>query len=123
MGTVDGFNVSTAKSCRAAVDLVASGVNPPDWIVIDLILSQGGWGGSLVRYPGLKLLRYFKESYGSRFGLLAFSVVITEPIADMAKEAGAMEVLAKPANSWHGVLATIRDLQKRRPAAATACGS
>jgi CheY-like chemotaxis protein len=108
----EGFKVYTSKSCRAAIDLIESGVDILDWVVVDLILPQGNWGATYVVFPGLALLKYLREKYQSRIGLMAFSVVMTDPIREMALEAGAQEALAKTAHSWQQVLSSIEGLSR-----------
>jgi len=104
-----GMRVVTAQTCGEAEQLLSSGAINPSWAVVDLIVPQGGWGGSVKAIPGLHYIGHLKEKYGDKLGIVAFSIVMPDRMREKVIQAGAVDAIAKSTKSWASVLEDLRN--------------
>ena len=104
----EGVKIMTAQTCREAEELLSSGAIRPDWAVVDLIVPQDGWGGSANRMPGLSFISHLKGKYGDKVGIVAFSIIMPDPVKEKVIEAGACDAIAKSSRSLKSVVDELR---------------
>jgi hypothetical protein len=101
---IEGIKVKTVQSIGEAEALLASGRINPQWIIVDLIVPQNGWGSSWHATPGIEYIKHLKKTCGSDVGLVAYGIALTSRKKTAAKDAGADEVFEKTKSSWLDVL-------------------
>jgi ActR/RegA family two-component response regulator len=106
---VSGIRLLTAKTCGDSEKLLNSRSNPPNWAIVDLIVPQGGWvSNEYYSSPGIEYIKHLKTKYGNRIQVIAFSILVTQDIADQVKEAGAVAAFVKSDTSFAGILEEIK---------------
>jgi len=101
---LEGIHVTAAKSIGEAEFLLKTGKVEPQWIIVDLIVPQDGWDDRWHAVPGVEYLKYLKEEYGGKIGLVAFGIAISSRKRAQAKAAGASKIFEKTQTSWLEVL-------------------
>lgn len=103
-----GIKVVTAQTCEQAEHLLTSGTVNPKWAVVDLIVPQGNWGGTVKKLPGLHFINHLKQTYGDRLGVLAFSIIMPDKIRERVIQAGAEDAIAKSSKSLGALVEELR---------------
>jgi hypothetical protein len=111
--TLEGMRVVSAQSIKEAEDLMNSGKIKPDWIVVDLVVPQSGWGERLFATPGIDYMRFLDRKWGGTVGIAAYGIALTDRRREAAKAAGAKKVFEKVNSSWTDVLQELRKLGVR----------
>jgi CheY-like chemotaxis protein len=101
-------SIQTAGSCKEAAEML-SGDALPDWVIVDLIVPQGGWekGGS--EFPGLDFIKFVSSQYHEQIQIAAFSIVMPPEMASQIHAVGAAKCYAK---SSHSLTSIIEDLRR-----------
>jgi CheY-like chemotaxis protein len=106
--------VTAVKSCHAAADWLAHADAPPDWIVVDLVVPQQGWGGEqFFKTPGLQFLAHLRAQYGSTVRLCAYSGFLTRDKKQLAEAAGAELVLDKASIGFADLVTILQTKEQR----------
>ncbi len=67
-----------------------------DLILLDMILPTGAVEGTFGRYPGLKLLKMFREELSIDIPSVVLTVVTNEDTITELKDFGALDIILKP---------------------------
>jgi len=107
---VSGIKLLTARTCGESEKLLNLRSDPPPWAIVDLIVPQGGWiSNKYYRNPGIEYIKHLKTKYGNRIQVFAFSILVTQEIADQVRRAGALDAFVKTNTSFAGILKKIKD--------------
>ncbi len=88
---------------KGADYLVRLGVEAVDWVLVDLVLPDGGWGDGRLGRPGVGFVDYLKSQlYVQRVAV--WSHVVTPELDATVRLNGADLVFSKRNVSLHGVL-------------------
>lgn len=101
-------SIRTAGSCKEAAEML-SGDELPDWIIVDLIVPQGGWGKVNSKLPGLDFIKFVSSQYREKIQIAAFSMIMPTAIVSQILAAGAARCYAK---SGHPLTEVIEDLRR-----------
>ena len=102
--TVDGVEFHTAQNCKEALQLLTECVYGFDYLIIDIVLPQGGWKDELLLNPGIELVRHVKKTLGHDTPVAIYSIYLDEKRSKMAIRAGADVVASKQRMGLKGVL-------------------
>ncbi len=111
---VGDLKVISALSCAEAAEILAKEDLLPEWVVVDLIVPQSGWGDEIYRLPGLKFLEYVRHAYPEKVRVVVYSHVMNHIIKDQALVAGAWKVFQKSSMSLLEVLHELREETARQ---------
>lgn len=109
-------DVRTVTTCKRAAAALEEGGRNPDWIVVDLIVPQEGWGKGILRHPGVQFLEHVKTEYPD-VRLCAYAGFIDSHKDNAAREAGALVVHDKTEVSFADLLKILYN-QSANPATA-----
>src|SRR6476661_2375081 len=111
---VGDLQVISVLTCAKAAEILAKEDPLPEWIVVDLIVPQDGWGDGIYRLPGLKFLEYVSQVYSGKVRAAVYSHVMDDRIKNQALKAGAWKVFQKTSMSLLGVLHELREEAARQ---------
>jgi CheY-like chemotaxis protein len=100
---VEGVEVTSVQTCAEAERYLKR--SPlPDYVVVDLVLPQGGWRGDrFFEMPGIPLTRQItapSEDNPKPPKVVVFSIALTEDVENRARRAGAETVYDKMSISF-----------------------
>src|SRR5580765_2522168 len=86
-GKVSGIKLLTAKTGGESEKLLKLRSAPPHWAIVDLIVPQGGWvTNEYYSNPGIEYIKHLKTTYGDSIKVIAFSILVTQEIAEQVKK-------------------------------------
>ena len=115
--SIEGFEIRTAPTCKAAFAMLSSGEFDPSYVVVDAVLPQQGWPNeAFLREPGIEFIRYLKNDYEKDVRSALYTIVLGKRRAESAKAAGADFAMCKEEGSLMDV---IQKLSKIEPGTQT----
>lgn len=85
--------VRTAQNClEAAKHLDSEAI---DWVVVDLVVPQAGWGAEYYQFPGIQFIDYVSTQFGGRIRTALYSIALSPERSAAALQAGATIAASK----------------------------
>jgi DNA-binding NarL/FixJ family response regulator len=98
------YRVTPVQTVGQAEELLEKGKIDPSFIVMDLVVPQGGWGEGYLKIPGIDYIRYLKQRHGKRFKVGVYTAFETEEKKRDSLAAGAVGFYEKTRFGLPGVL-------------------
>ena len=113
---VEGVEVTSAQTCADA-ERHLKRAPLPDYVVVDLVLPQGGWRGDrFFEMPGIPLTRQITTPTEDRPKppkVVVFSIALTEEAEERARQAGATKVYDKMTTSFPQLVSELKSWTER----------
>ncbi len=109
--SLGNIRVASVQTCAQAERWLSSSEILPDWILVDPIIPQDGWGEGLIPIPGLAYVSHLHERYGDKVGLAVYGLALTERKREAALRAGASAVFEKTKYSLIDVIQSLKTLR------------
>ena len=107
------LSIQTAKTCKEAAEYLSQDALP-DWIIIDILVPQGGWGEALTEFPGLEFIKFVSSQYREKIRIAAYSIIMSDGMVEKLKAAGAAKCYAKSSKSFMSVIEDLRKSDTER---------
>ena len=98
------LRVTTVQTVAEAEKIFEHMKDGPNWVIMDLIVPQGGWGNNYTMVPGIDYIKEIKQRYGEKVGIGVFTAFGSDERRAAAEKAGATFFYEKTRNGFLDVL-------------------
>ncbi len=90
-----GFEILRLRTAKDVFDNVAK-LHEADFILLDMLLPDGGSGLELGRYTGLDIFKELLENHALKTPVVALTVVAREEVRKNLRDLGVADIIRKP---------------------------